>query len=741
MSGRGKGGKGLAGMSRSDHGDDQINHDGSDQTSIAEDLQARARPFLDLVDCLRKDGVHNEIEIPQIAVMGDQSSGKSSVLEAISGIQFPRGAGLVTRCATQITMSQGPEWSAELHADDEVRIVKAGEETELTRHIKELTVKMCGEETFCGKDKRIEVKLQAPDAPDLTIIDLPGIVRTTTTGQSHMVKEQVDELLKHYLEQSRTIILAVIPCNVDIATVDILERATKVDPGGERTIGVLTKPDLVDKGGESEVMKVLTNETKPLRHGYFMLKNKSQEQLQDDTIQRSEARHAERTWLANSKYAGSDRLGVGVLQLALTDLLVSRIQVALPSMLEEVGTALAQTEEKIALLGEESPQEPRGRRLVADRIIRDVLGSLRRVTSEVALQTCDGPHVLQRERKARGEFVTAMDATRPGFDGEDDLFDIEVTEVCPTSEDEKKLEPGVYRKSVTNVLRSTRAWTEHDVTRKDQEIISSYPKSGYTKGKIIRIVKHFRRDLAEQIQAGRGRELPGFMSFDVFCSLMGGYVDRWKGPTADFQGKVKQAMNDAVEFTVRTFANHVPSLADELHKQLKGHLESCKAEADDRLAKLLDAEKMPSTENHYLWDTINKTRNKRLENKINDMGTGSSVSKASVIAILRSDIGNDSNESQEVQDMIDYLSAYWKLAMKRYVDEVGMIVTQSYTAPQCLRVLERKLAEAISAADDEALGHLFQQEKTNVRRRSELKAKRDKLNAANARITNFMHAR
>ena len=279
------------------------------------------------------------------------------------------------------------------------------------------------------------------------------------------------------------------------------------------------------------------------------------------------------------------------------------------------------------------------------------------------------------------------------------------------------------------------------MTQKDQEIISSYPKSGYTKGKIIRIVKHFRGDLAQQIQAGRGRELPGFMSFDVFFSLMGGYVDRWKGPTADFQGKVKQAMNDAVEFTVRTFANHVPSLADELHKQLKGHLESCKAEADDRLAKLLDAEKMPSTENHYLWDTINKTRNKRLENKINDMGTGSSVSKASVIAILRSDIGNDSNESQEVQDMIDYLSAYWKLAMKRYVDEVGMIVTQSYTAPQCLRVLERKLAEAISAADDEALGHLFQQEKTNVRRRSELKAKRDKLNAANARITNFMHAR
>jgi interferon-induced GTP-binding protein Mx1 len=221
--------------------------------SIAHDVHARARPFLDLVDAMRKDGVHRSVTIPQIAVMGDQSSGKSSVLEAISGIQFPRGAGLVTRCATQITMSHGPEWSAELHAVGEVRSVKVGEEHELGRHIDELTAKLRGDEEFASVDKLIEIKLEAPDAPDLTIIDLPGIVRTSTAGQTDAVKDQVDKLLLHYLKQSRTIILAVIPCNVDIATVDILERASKVDPKGERTIGVLTKPDLVDRGAESEV--------------------------------------------------------------------------------------------------------------------------------------------------------------------------------------------------------------------------------------------------------------------------------------------------------------------------------------------------------------------------------------------------------------------------------------------------------------------------------------------------------
>ena len=142
---------------------------GKKQGIISEDLQAKARPLLDLVDQLRKDGVQTKLTIPQIAVMGDQSSGKSSVLESISGIQFPRGAGLVTRCATQITMSQGREWSAELRAEGEVRKLGAGEQATLTKHIEELTVKLCGGAGGFS-EKLIEVKLEAPDAPDLTII-------------------------------------------------------------------------------------------------------------------------------------------------------------------------------------------------------------------------------------------------------------------------------------------------------------------------------------------------------------------------------------------------------------------------------------------------------------------------------------------------------------------------------------------------------------------------------------------
>ena len=301
----------------------------------------------------------------QIAVMGDQSSGKSSVLEAISGIPFPRGAGLVTRCATQLSMSKGPKFSARLRAsdnDDPSAVITVDDKANITAHIEELTKALCGEDTFChDKTKYIEVKIIAPDVPDLTIIDLPGIVRTATEGQSKTVIQDVDALLSNYLKQERTVVLAVIPANVDIATVDILERAAKVDPGGARTMGVLTKPDLVDKGAESGVLGVLANRVKPLKHGYAILKNRSQADL-DSEMTIDEARMAEQDWFAVSPYAGGgNRLGVGALTEALTELLVSQIYAALPDIRQEINVKLEHAEGELLILTRAVPQfDPEG---------------------------------------------------------------------------------------------------------------------------------------------------------------------------------------------------------------------------------------------------------------------------------------------------------------------------------------------------------------------------------------------
>lgn len=124
----------------------------------------KARPMLSLIDDLRKIGVEKEIPIPQIA--GDQSSGKSSVLESISGIQFPRGSGLCTRCPTQVTMTQGSVRSAKVaewtgSVEKHIRELTSTEESEIPSLIESLTDEHAGNKSsggFSSSDMYIEIK-------------------------------------------------------------------------------------------------------------------------------------------------------------------------------------------------------------------------------------------------------------------------------------------------------------------------------------------------------------------------------------------------------------------------------------------------------------------------------------------------------------------------------------------------------------------------------------------------------
>lgn len=208
-------------------------------------IEGDTRRWFDILDELRSLNIGNDFPIPQIAVIGDQSSGKSSLLEALSGIPFPRGVGLVTRCPTCISMcqKQGSTWSADISISLQNNLGRnsngeskfRGEGTvytpgDLAERINSITEILCTDGVAGFSTDVIQVRVESPTVPNLTIVDLPGIVRTTTTGQSQRVITEVNNLLNGYMSQSRTIILAVIPANQDIATIDVLERAQNVDP-------------------------------------------------------------------------------------------------------------------------------------------------------------------------------------------------------------------------------------------------------------------------------------------------------------------------------------------------------------------------------------------------------------------------------------------------------------------------------------------------------------------------------
>jgi len=148
--------------------------------------------------------------------MGDQSSGKSSVLESLSGIPFPRGAGLVTRCPIRMVMKKaraGESWSAIISTTLEPEKVQTAKDIpHLSTIIDQLMQSLCKDDVNFSAES-VVIELISPDACDLTVVDLPGIIRTVTAGQNVQCIEQVNRLIKACLMDERTIILAVIPAN------------------------------------------------------------------------------------------------------------------------------------------------------------------------------------------------------------------------------------------------------------------------------------------------------------------------------------------------------------------------------------------------------------------------------------------------------------------------------------------------------------------------------------------------
>jgi hypothetical protein len=134
--------------------------------------------------------------------------------------------------------------------------------------------KEAGQMTF--SDDVLKIELCGPSHENLSIIDLPGIFRTPTEGITTMADAQlVENMVRYHIKDDRTIILAVLPAPTDIATQSILTIAAEADSQGIRTLGVLTKPDLVDKGAEQNVIDLIKGKRNKLKLGYCIVRNRT----------------------------------------------------------------------------------------------------------------------------------------------------------------------------------------------------------------------------------------------------------------------------------------------------------------------------------------------------------------------------------------------------------------------------------------------------------------------------------
>ncbi|KAG9746470.1 hypothetical protein KCU73_g7609, partial [Aureobasidium melanogenum] len=243
---------------------DDEQDDRSDEAAARDDqMMLLTRKMIEIRSLLQTVGQSETLTLPSIVVVGSQSSGKSSVLEAIVGHEFlPKGSNMVTRRPIELTLVNTPGAHAEYGEFPALGLGKVTDFAQIQRTLTDLNLAV--PETECVSDDPIQLRIYSPNVPDLSLIDLPGYIQVTGFDQPTQLKEKIAALCDKYI-QAPNVILAISAADVDLANSTALRASRRVDPRGERTIGVITKMDLVDP---QRGYSMLTDKNYPLRLGY-----------------------------------------------------------------------------------------------------------------------------------------------------------------------------------------------------------------------------------------------------------------------------------------------------------------------------------------------------------------------------------------------------------------------------------------------------------------------------------------
>ncbi|XP_071035854.1 dynamin isoform X7 [Parasteatoda tepidariorum] len=307
-----------------------------------------------LQDAFTNLGVNLSLDLPQIAVIGGQSAGKSSVLENFVGRDFlPRGSGIVTRRPLVLQLiNSNQELGEFLHA----RGKKFTDFEAIRKEIEEETDRMTGSNKGIS-NAPINLRVYSPNVLNLTLIDLPGMTRVPVGDQPADIEQQIRDMLLTYIKRETCLILAVTAANQDLATSDALKLAKEVDPEGLRTIGVITKLDLMDEGTDAK--DILENKLLPLRRGYIGVVNRSQRDIEGKKDIRAALEAERKFFLGHPSYRHmADRMGTPHLQQVLNQQLTNHIRDTLPALRDKMQRQMLSMEKDVEEYKHFHPDDP-----------------------------------------------------------------------------------------------------------------------------------------------------------------------------------------------------------------------------------------------------------------------------------------------------------------------------------------------------------------------------------------------
>ena len=369
-------------------------------------------------------------------VVGSQSSGKSSVLENIVGRDFlPRGSGIVTRRPLILQLINIPSEREDKPEHDEVHIPHTaasvagqGEWAEfhhlgdrkftdfqdVKQEIENETARIAGSNKGINRQP-ISLKIYSPHVLSLTLVDLPGLTKVPIGDQPADIERQTRTLISEYIAKPNSLILAVSPANVDIVNSEALKLARQVDPAGRRTIGVLTKLDLMDHG--TNALDILTGRVYPLRRGFIGTVNRSQQDIQGNKSLAEALRSESEFFKNHPAYRNmADRTGTQFLAKTLNTTLMSHIRERLPDIKARLNTLMGQTQQELTGYGDTqfSGKEHRGSLILQlmTRFANSFISSIEGTSSEISTkELCGGARIYYIFNSVFGNSLESIDPT------------------------------------------------------------------------------------------------------------------------------------------------------------------------------------------------------------------------------------------------------------------------------------------------------------------------------------------
>lgn len=592
--------------------------------------------LLDVVDKLRAQGLSDFTPLPQLIVCGDQSSGKSSVLQAISGLSFPRKDNLCTRFATEVILRRvsttgisvsivpGHDRSAadrERLSNFRFTLLKADDFASLFEKAK-VIMGLTEHGSAFSKDI-LRVEISGPSQPQLTIVDLPGLIHSESKSQTAHDVDLVAVLVKSYMMNPRSIILAVVSAKNDYANQIVLKRAREVDPEGLRTLGIITKPDTLLGGSESEAgfVGLARNEQVDFKLGWHVVKNQDLGKGGYDPEKRDREEN-EYFEISSFNALPAESRGVSQLRQRLSKVLFNQIRRQLPNQIEDIEQGSAGCEAALEKL------EP-ARATIEEQ--RSVLLNLSERFQNICRDAITGPY----DHSFFGDALTA--------DGK-----------------EKRLRAVVRNMQIdfAKIIRTQGSqW----------EIVESSEKSLENK-------RHRTRDevvaqILELLKHSRGRELPGLPNPLLVGEIFREYSNPWPQLARNHIQHVWDAVTVLVDRVLEYLAE--PILGDALRRIWLGPLmDECLRNAHTKLDELLAIrEKDPLTTNHYFKDTVYKMRLERQElsltQKLSDLfwrceGTLTAEKIPEIVSLMCPQVDPDM-DVDAAEELLDNMNAFYKV--------------------------------------------------------------------------------